>query len=262
MSYRLSWLDKAKKLPQEILSRLDLNVFKSKIVSDIRHSSYRALIVGKGAEFFTSTFTGYFDQSEWKIFISNGSEYSTCLEPQNNIIYLKGQSAIHLSSFPQKVFDLIIFLWTSDSSQDIFSVSTNIRHMLKVNGRFSIVTYLDDSPVLPLAILKKIIKKHKNWSLKMYKSILPASASEFRKIIERVGLSDVRIWKDSIKCDYQSADDVYNDIFILEEGLFSDVVPPEYIHTIKREFIRELKTLPFPLKVTYDFVGASGVGGK
>jgi len=268
LSYQLSWLDKAKKLPQEILSRLDLRVFKSKTVSGIRHSSYRALIVGKGAEFFTSAFNGYFDQparldtrsggSEWKIFISNGSEDSTCLEPQNNIIYLKGQSAMHLSSFPEKTFDLIIFLWASELSQDIFSLLTNICHLLKVNGQFSIVTYLDGSPVLPLTILKKIIKEHKDWSLKMYKSTLPASASEFRKILEKARLCDVRIWKDSIACDYPSADDVYNDIFIMEEGLFSDVVPPEYIHTIKREFIRELKTLSFPLKVTYDFVGASG----
>lgn len=96
----------------------------------------------------------------------------------------------------------------------------------------------------------------------MYKSTLPASASEFRKMLEKAGLSDVRIWKDSIACDYPSAYDVYNDIFILEEGLFSDAVPPEYITAIKREFIRELKTLSFPLKITYDFVGASGAGGK
>ncbi|MFH1231959.1 MAG: hypothetical protein V1709_10740 [Planctomycetota bacterium] len=262
MSYQLSWLDKAKKLPQEILSRLDLKVFKSKTASDIRQPSYRALIVGKGAEFFTSTLNSYIDQSGWKIFISNGSEDSTHFEPQNNIIYLKGQSAMHLSLFPQKTFDLIVFLWVPEPPQDIFSLLTNIRYLLKTNGQFSIVTYLDGSPELPLSILKKIIKGHKDWSLKMYKSTLPASASEFRKMLEKAKLGDARIWKDSIACDYPSPDDVYNDIFILEEGLFADAVPSEYISIIKREFIRELGTLSFPLKVTYDFVGVSGIVKK
>ena len=276
LNYQSSWLDKAKKLPQEILSRLNLNAFTSTLPNALTGQTlYRVLIAGEGAEFLIPPFNSCLDQAKCKIFVST-SNHSQSLDPygasnidacpvrdksQKNLIYLKGQPTTHLSSFPPATFDLIISLWSSQPSHniDFISLLTGIHRLLKTNGQFSIVTYLDGSPELPLRILKKIIKEHKDWSLKMYKSALPASASEFRKILEKARLGDVRIWKDSINCDYPNADDVYNDIFILEQSLFSDAIPSEYISTIKREFIRELKNCSFPLKITYDFVGASSI---
>jgi SAM-dependent methyltransferase len=262
LNYQSSWLDKAKRLPQEILSRLDLNVFASTVPDALtKQTLYRVLIAGKGTEFFILPFNTCIDQSKCKIFVSTPNSSQSLDKPQNNLIYLKGQSAIHLSSLPPETFDLIIYLWSSQPSHniDFISLLTGIRRLLKKKGQFCIVTYLDGSPELPMTIMKNIVKYHKNWSLKMYKSTLPESAAEFRKMLNKANLDDVRIWKDNIICDYLNAEEVYNDIFVIEEGLFSDTVPSQYVSIIKEEFIRELKNCSFPLKITYDFVGASSI---
>ena len=96
----------------------------------------------------------------------------------------------------------------------------------------------------------------------MLESTLPNSAKQFRNILEKSRLGDIRIWKDSITCFYQNVNDAYNYIFQAENNMFLETMPSEYIRIIKEGFIQGLKKYSYPLKVSYDFVGSTGIAYK
>lgn len=283
MNYQICWQDKAKKLPQDILSRLFLDKFKSG-----NAQSFRVFISGQGSEFMLNAMQSIVSQSAVRIFISGfpagfgivavNPEYQTKAQSiqSDNVVFLKGAPVVHLSSFPANMYDLVVSLWnslpvgTNDSPQkpdkadvmkglDFTSYLSNIYRLLKDGGQFCVVTYLDGSPELPLNIFKSIIKRHQDWSLKLFKSTLPGSASEFRKMLYKSGLGDIRVWEDNIICDYQNAEEFYNDIFAMENYLFSDEMPKEYASVIKREFTQELNALSYPVKIAYNFAAATGL---
>ena len=268
MNYQASWQEKAKKLPEEIFSRLG---------HANNHSLLkRALLLGRGTESFLSD-SKLFIPPAWKLFLSGSNmplDHSTT--QTENLIHLKGQSIKHLTSFPTDIFDVIISLWDlSIQSNNNISYMKNIHRLLKNKGQCGIITCLDGSPELPLDIIKRIIHQ-KKLPLKIFKSTLPDSPGSFRKMLNKTGFGDVRIWKDSIVCAYQSAEDLYNDIFpaspiptpsvrdgegrSADEGnLFMDNTTDEQRIIIKEEFIRKVREYSFPLEISYDFAGGVGV---
>lgn len=279
MSYQASWQEKVKKLPEEIFNRLEKTASQptfplrrdgeGKVLSD---PTKRALLIGKGIELLLPDLNRFLNKSEWKLFISqaengrdpcyhkSGIPPDNSVTPHNNLVCLKGESITHLTSFPAEIFDLVISLWDwpSQNSGNISYIS-NLYRLLKKGGRFSVITYLDGSPELPLDIIKRIIHQ-KKLSLKIFKSALPDSTGNFRKMLNKTGFGDIRVWKDSIACAYQSAEDLYNDIFPdNEEYLFMDNTTNEQRGIIKEDFIRKAREYPFPLEISYDFAGGAGV---
>jgi len=287
LKYQISWQEKLKKLPEEIFKRLEKTANQS--------TPKRALLIGAGIILLLPDLNEFLNKSEWKLFISRAEdalptgrqECTTCdhnlgaqsrnlTTPHDNLVYLKGEPTAHLTSLPAGIFDLVISLWDlpSQISDNIF-YTNNLYRLLKKGGRFSIITYLDGSPKLPLDSLKRIIRQ-KKLPLKIFKSTLPDSPGSFRKMLNKTGFGDVRIWKDSIVCAYQSAEDLYNDIFpaspiptpsvrdgegrSADEGnLFMDNTTDEQRIIIKEEFIRQVREYSFPLEISYDFAGGVGV---
>lgn len=279
MSYQASWQEKVKKLPEEIFNRLektaDQPTFPLRRDGEGKVSPgpvKRALLVGKGIELLLPDLNRFLNKSEWKLFISQAENgcapcyHKSDISPDNsatphdNLVYLKGESITHLTSFPAEIFDLVISLWDLPSqSPDNISYTDSLYRLLKKMGRFSVITYLDGSPELPLYIIKRIIQQ-KKLPLKIFKSALPDSSGSFRKMLNKTGFGDIRIWKDSIAYVYQSAEDLYNDIFPdNEEYLFMDNTTCEQRIFIKKEFIREARKYSFPLEISYDFAGGAGV---
>lgn len=238
----------------------------------VQSTPKRALLVGKGIELLTPDLNRFLNKSEWKLFISQAKDgcdfchHSSDIPPDNsatphdNLVYLKGESIIHRTSFPTGIFDLVISLWDLPSqSPDNISYAGNLCRLLNKRGQFSVITYLDGSPELPLDILKRIIHQ-KKLPLKIFKSALPDSTVNFRKMLNKTGFGDIRIWKDNIACTYQSAEDLYNDIFTDGEGnLFMDNTTDEQRVIIKEEFIGKVREYTFPLEISYDFAGGVGV---
>ncbi|MEW6026981.1 MAG: hypothetical protein AB1599_06790 [Planctomycetota bacterium] len=258
MNYQTSWQDKVKQLPEEIFSRLEQK--------DAQTASRRALLTGKGSEFFLPGLNKFLPPSRWKLFVSNG-KISANSALGDNLIYLKGQSITHLTSFPDGIFDLAISLWDLPSQNpDNISYMNNLCRLLKKSGQLSIIAYLDGSPELPLDIIKEIIRR-KKLPLKIFKSALPGSTGDFRKMLNKAGFGDVRIWKDNIACIYKSADELYDDIFPdisggesgKEGNIFTDSTTDEQRTIIKEEFIRDARKHSFPLEISYDFAGGVGV---
>ena len=279
MNYQASWQEKARKLPEEIFSRLEKAANQStftlrrdgegKVLSD---PTKRALLVGKNIELLIPDLNRFLNKSEWKLFISQDEggcalgHHSSDIPPGNsttpydNLVRLKDESITHLTSFPAGIFNLVISLWDLPSQKpDNISYTDNLYRLLKKKGRFSIITYLDGSPELPLAIIKRIINQ-KKLPLKIFKSALPDSTGNFRKMLDKAGFGDIRIWKDNITCAYQSAKDLHDDIFSDgEENLFLNSTSAKQRLTIKEEFINEANKSQFPLEISYDFVGGVGV---
>ncbi|MDI6733026.1 MAG: hypothetical protein QME51_02975 [Planctomycetota bacterium] len=286
MNYQSCWNEKAKKIPYDILERLHP---LTRLDQSGHRVGQRALLTGKGTEFFASALYNSFptpsisDLSQWKIFIINAEEITNKTElsdlpvalfPQKEgktgkIIPLKGTSIDLLSSLPAKTFDLIISLWDmSFYSYNTLPYIQGVYCCLKKSGRFCIVTYLDGSPELPYFLLKKAIS-NKKIPLKITKSSLPLSPSGFRKILNKAGLGDVRIWKDKVVCIYNNTTELCNDIFAQPlqdkgggggmENLFLDRLSHKYTDTLKEGFVREANKLKFPLQINYDFLGAVGV---
>ena len=314
MNYFDCWQAKAKILPQEIISKLFPDILHPK--PEDKSDPIRIMISGEGSEFVLNALLEKFDPAKIRLFISgfpNGFPLNAPVDSnqinranQSNIIFLKGPSEMHFTTFPAGMFDLVISLWDKfdiardEASQqnkwdknaklqrkplDYPSFLKDICRLLKNNGQFGIVTYLDGSPAVPLGIIKKIIKNHRDWPLKLFESSLPSSASAFRKMLYKAGLGDIRAWEDNISCPYQSPDELQNDIFAVEGGLFFNAVPdnhssavllqqntadytrqypdksglPEYILVIKREFMQETKGLAYPLEINYALAAATGL---
>lgn len=286
MSYQASWQEKVRKLPEEIFNRLEKTASQptfplrrdeeGKVLSD---PTKRALLIGKGMELLLPDLNRFLNKSEWKLFISQAENgCAPCyhksdippdnsVAPHNNLVYLKGESITHLTSFPAGIFDLVISLWDLPSqSPGNISYTGNLYRLLKKTGRFSVITYLDGSPELPLYIIKRIIHQ-KKLPLKIFKSVLPDSSGSFRKMLNKSGFGDIRVWKDNITCIYESAEDLYNDIFPAspedesddETNLFMANTTNEQRGIIKEEFIRKARKYSFPLEISYDFAGGVGV---
>jgi hypothetical protein len=252
MNYQAIWQEKAKKIPGEIFSRLEQPIAEN--------SLKRALLLGLGSEFFVSN-ANFQSPRSWKIFISGIAGLPNNLsDGRNNLIILQDESIKHLASFPPGIFDLIVSLWDlpTDGKNNPQYIK-NIERLLSKKGRAGIITYLDGSPKLPLNIIKKIIS-NKSLGLKIFKSALPDSASALRKMMYRAGFGDIRVWPDSIQCEYQSPEDIYQDIFI-ESGsnLFALNAPEVQQRILRVEFVKELEKHSFPLTVTYDFAGGTGL---
>jgi hypothetical protein len=295
LNYQASWQKKAKELPEEIFSRLEKTPSQStfplrrwlptarsgrdgegRVLPD---PTKRALLVGKNIELLLPDLNRFLNKSEWKLFISQAEgavpagrqgcapgHHSSdippdnSITPYNNLVYLKDESITDLTSFPAGIFNLVISLWDLPSQKpDNIPYTDNLYRLLKKKGQFSIITYLDGSPELPLAIIKRIINQ-KKLPLKIFKSALPDSAGNFRKMLNKIGFGDIRIWKDNIACTYQSAKDLHDDIFSDgEENLFLNSTSAKQRLAIKEEFINEANKSQFPLEISYDFVGGVGV---
>ncbi|MBI5778191.1 MAG: hypothetical protein HZA49_01885 [Planctomycetes bacterium] len=264
MSYQTCWQEKVKKLPEEIFTRFEKVNNQS--------TPKRALLVGKGIELLLPNLNRFLGKSEWKLFISQAEDgcVPCCREtgissdnsetPPDNLVYLKGGSDKCLSSFPAEIFDLVFSLWDlpSQSQSNIF-YTDNLYRLVKKGGKVSVITYLDGSPELPLDVIKRIIRR-KKLPLKIFKSALPDSTGNLRKMLNKTGFGDVRIWKSSIACAYQSAEDLHNDIFSDGEGnLFMADTTDEQRIFVKEEFIKEASAYSFPLEISYDFAGGVGV---
>jgi hypothetical protein len=252
----VSWYEKVKILPQEIFSRLDLRALQSSFpISDARY--YRALISGIGVEFLLTQLKNHLITNNWKLFISTPLLENSDNISDENIIFLKKPSP-YLSGLPAETFHLIISIWETLDFDWIRLVNI-ISYLLKKEGHLAFITYLDGSPEILLNILKKVVQKHKDYSLKITKRILPDSSKTLRRILNKAKLGDVRIWRDAIRCWYLSDEGVYKDIFSCQERLFFPSVPSEYISLIKEDFMKELKILSYPLEVKYEFAVATGV---
>lgn len=268
MNYQASWQEKSKRLPEEIFVRL-------KEIITLPSIPQRALLTGLGIELFLPGLAEFLSPSKWKIFISQAKDSPAarekkCTTCQHNsdtpsvlndsLVYLKGEPNTHLASLPEGIFDLVISLWDLPSQiSDNAAYTKNLYRLLKKGGYFSIITHLDGSPELPLNIIKKVIHRRK-LPLKIFKSALPDSTKNFRKTLNQAGFGDVRIWKDSITCPYQSAKDLYDDVFSKdEETLFMDNTTSEQRIILKEEFTRVAKEALFPLAINYDFAGGVGV---
>ncbi|MFH1227249.1 MAG: hypothetical protein V1701_05020 [Planctomycetota bacterium] len=235
-NYQSAWQEKATHLPDEIFSRIDSVVFASAV-------KRRAFISGPGAELFLPKL------ADTKIFLVNPLEPSTDSHPA---IILKGDPISKLSVFPPETFHLVISLW--DIQNNPAETFKTIYKSLKKPGWAGIVTLQDNAPKIPLTIFKKILRRHRDWSLRMFESELPPSKDHLRAMLDKSGFGDVRVWKDTITCKYQTAQDVYDEITQKGSGLFRDEIIPAVQNTIRKEFLSEMAGQS--LQVKYDFLGA------
>ncbi len=226
-------------MPDEIFSRIDPSL-------QATISQGRAFLAGPGAELLLPrTATN-------KVFLVN-----PLTPPPNNpaVTVLTGDILTKLSAFPPGAFSLVIKLWALPGSP--LEAFKTAYQSLKAGGVFSVITLRDDAPEIPLAILRKILRNHRDWSLRMFKSELPESNDHLRSMLTKSGFGDIRVWKDKITCCYQTAGDIYDDIASQDNSLFRDEIPADIQDIIRREFIEEASK--HPLKINYDFLGAVGV---
>lgn len=239
MNYQTAWNEKTQHLPEEIFSRIDPTLLAT-------ISRGRTFLSGPGAELLLSK------TANNKIFLVN-----PLTPPQNNpaVTVLTGNILKKLSAFPPGTFSLVIKLWALPGNPlESFKIAYQ---SLKKGGVFSVITLQDNAPKIPMNILKRILRNHRDWSLRMFKSELPLSNNHLRQTLTKVGFSDIRVWKDKITCCYQTAEDVYDDLSSQDNSLFRDEIPVNIQNIIRREFIKE--AAKYPLEINYDFLGAVGV---
>ncbi|MFA5793984.1 MAG: hypothetical protein WC980_02790 [Candidatus Brocadiia bacterium] len=235
-NYQSAWQEKANLLPDEIFSRINPAVLTSAL-------KLRAFISGPGAELFLPRL------ANTKVFLVN----PLAPPPEGHTAtVLKGEPLTKLGVFPPETFHLVVSLW--DIQTKPAEAFKTIYKSLKKTGFAGIVTLQDNAPKVPLNIFKSILRRHRDWSLRMFESELPPSKDHLRAMLDKSGFGDVRVWKDAITCDYKTAQDVYDELTQKTSGLFRDEILPAVRNTIRQEFLKEMSSQS--LQVKYDFLGA------
>lgn len=262
------WLAKMISLPKEILERLELNPALPQT------HLFRCFLAGFGWDKFLAELAKHLNGTNSKIFIDpSPAQTAPVLENKikaiwgNNLFILPNRQKsddfeTSLNTFPPNSFDIITLLWSLSPTRPD-KIFKQIHQSLKPRGQFVLVTPFDGSPRLVFSILKQTIKQITSTTLKLYPSKLPANNRQLRRSLERTGFKEVRIWTDTIKCDYPDGNTIFTDLLKLSpRELFYKPVNIKNRHLVQAKFIeliektRSVSTAG--INVDFDFGCATG----
>jgi len=235
-----------------ILDRLDLGSLKEG----------RCFISGVGADLFAGDLTEKAKAESLKLFINLPFDVSYSLP--EHMTLLKGDFHEQLRAFPPDTFDLVVSFWNISLTHPESTVKA-VWKSLKKGGQFVLITSLEGSPKAIMEIFAKIFKERHQANLKLYKSALPESPADLRKLFEKGGFPVPRVWPEKISRYYKTSDEVFADMTNQSElGLFDDKVDDATRAFVKRRFVEliekyrqasELKEIVIP----FELAGAIGV---
>lgn len=247
------WLEKIKILPDEVLERLE---WPTSCVERAR----QYFLSGYGWEFFLEKMLNRLNPTSDKVFILPEPALSITNVPPGCII-LQGDLEQKLKAFQEDTFELVILLWNISvvNPKETLAIA---KRALKKNGQIVLVTNFDGSPEVPLTILRKALRQITHRYYKLCSSTLPENSKQLRKLLESNGFKDVRVWVDTLQCNYPDGQAMYEDLVKFSPGgLFQESVSQADRILIKEKFI-EIVQKKFSSKsilVDYTFGGAIGI---
>ncbi|MBI4833283.1 MAG: hypothetical protein HY811_00460 [Planctomycetes bacterium] len=235
-----------------ILDRLDLALLKQG----------RCFISGAGGDLFAGELVKKAQPEKAKIFINLPFDISYSLPEYMTL--LKGDFHEKLIAFPPDTFDLVVSFWNISLDHPELTIKT-VRRSLKKGGQFVLITSLEGSPKIIMQLFARIFKEKPSANLKMYRSALPENASALRKLFEKSGFFNPRVWPEKMTRFYKTSEEVFNEMVNQSElGLFDDKVDEATKTFVKNRFFElieqyRLHTDPKAIVVPFDLAGAIGV---
>lgn len=226
----------------------------------------RCLLSGVGSERLADELTNRLAPIAPKIFINplpNQITPSGNEQLNANEILLEGDFKEKLSAFPSNTLDLIVSFWTISINEPKKTIE-NICQKLKKGGQFGLIISLDGSPKIPFQIINRILKE-KSVGLKLYRSALPDSISALRKLVEKSGFFNNRVWPMTITQRYPDANAVFDALITQSaQGLFDrkvNISDQAYIRKRFGELVAEYCSPkePKPIEVQFELGAAVGI---
>lgn len=198
-------------LNSETLTTISRAIIERLEIATSKHSQtgpLRCFISGFGCDIFSEELISHVPLKHLKIFFNPPLNYE--LRVTDNVV-LDGIFEEKLLLFPPDTFDLIISLWTILLLKPAMTIKT-IRRGLKKGGQFGLITSLDGSPRIPLLTLKRVIKERPDLGLKLYRTNLPANLAALRKLIEKNGFFNPRVWSESVVQSYPDTNTLFDEL--------------------------------------------------
>lgn len=181
---------------------------------------------------------------------------------------------VPLDTFPKETLELVILLWSLSAEMPQETLK-QVYRVLKTYGQCVLVTTFDGSPKVPWSILKNVLvlqRRQQERPLQIYKSGLPQNTRQLRKIMDKTGFKDIRVWEDGVSHQYQDGGLLFDDLIRLSTNdIFHDSVTPELKTAFRQKFCELFKKMvDVPVKkvtnkstsgieVIYSFAGTIGV---
>lgn len=240
---------------QQTLATISHAIIERLDIATSQHSSsapLRCFISGFGCDIFAEELITQLSSEHLKMFFNPPPNYELRI---TNKVVLDGIFEKKLLSFPPNTFDLIISLWTISPLKPEMTIKI-IRRGLKKGGQFGLITSLDGSPRIPLQILNKVIKERPDLGLKLYRTNLPADLSAARKLIEKNGFFNPRVWSESLVHSYPDTNTLFAEL--VGQGQYQKLAPADQSFIRQRFGELMVKKPDNSISVEFNLAGAAG----